>query len=92
MCGWTVRSIAAEYCDADGCSTHLIRANKANGEHLQGGDSGGPMYTRPGTKTATVRGIIIAATTSGSGNRVVWGERYLSIAGHLGVHALIGAP
>lgn len=92
MCGWTVRSVSAEYCDDAGCTTHVIRANKSDGSHLQGGDSGSPVYTRPASNAANIRGIVIAGTTSGTGNRVFWAERYLSIAGHLEVHALIGTP
>lgn len=84
--------VSAEYCDDAGCTTHVIRANKSDGSHLQGGDSGSPVYTRPASNAANIRGIVIAGTTSGTGNRVFWAERYLSIAGHLEVHALIGTP
>lgn len=91
VCGLTVRSTSASYCDTDGCTTYVIRATRSGLVAIIGGDSGGPVYTRRGTSSATVRGIAFAGAGCVSSRcTTLYAERYNSIAGHLGVTALTG--
>ncbi|NOL44341.1 hypothetical protein HPO96_29240 [Kribbella sandramycini] len=89
LCGLTVRSTNARYCDTDGCTTYVIRATRGGQVAIVGGDSGGPLYSRPGSATATIRGITFAgAGCTSSRCTTLYAERYASITGHLGVRAL----
>ncbi|MEU4290149.1 hypothetical protein AB0E63_18165 [Kribbella sp. NPDC026596] len=91
LCGITVRSTSAKYCDTEGCTTYVIRATRGGQIAIIGGDSGGPVYTRPGSSTATIRGITFAGAGCASSRcTTLYAERYASIAGHLGVYALTG--
>ena len=91
LCGITVRSTSAKYCDTEGCTTYVIRATRGGAIAIIGGDSGGPVYTRPGSTTATIRGIAFAGAGCASSRcTTLYAERYASIAGHLGVYALTG--
>ncbi|TDO68391.1 hypothetical protein EV651_102311 [Kribbella sp. VKM Ac-2571] len=91
LCSLTVRSTSAKYCDADGCTTYVIRATRGGLVAIVGGDSGGPVYSRRGTNSATIRGIAFAgAGCAASRCTTLYAERYNSIAGHLGVTALTG--
>ncbi|MFG1818299.1 hypothetical protein ACGFIF_31360 [Kribbella sp. NPDC049174] len=91
LCGITVRSTSAKYCDTDGCTTYVIRATRGGQIAIIGGDSGGPVYTRPGSTTATIRGITFAGAGCASSRcTTLYAERYASISGHLGVSALTG--
>jgi hypothetical protein len=91
LCGITVQSTSAKYCDSEGCTTYVIRATRGGQVAIIGGDSGGPVYTRPGSSTATIRGITFAgAGCAASRCTTLYAERYASIAGHLGVYALTG--
>jgi len=89
LCGLTVRSTSAKYCDVDGCTTYVIRATRGGQIAIIGGDSGGPLYSRPTSTTATIRGIAFAgAGCAASRCTTLYAERYASISGHLGVRAL----
>ncbi|MFK4086961.1 S1 family peptidase [Kribbella sp. NPDC020789] len=89
LCGLTVRSTSAKYCDIDGCTTYVIRATRNGQIAIIGGDSGGPLYSRPSPTTATIRGIAFAGAGCASSRcTTLYAERYASISGHLGVHAL----
>ncbi|MEU8223546.1 hypothetical protein [Kribbella sp. NPDC048915] len=91
LCNLTVRSTSARYCDADGCTTYVIRATRGGLVTIVGGDSGGPVYSRRGTSSATIRGITFAgAGCAASRCTTLYAERYKSITGHLGVTALTG--
>jgi hypothetical protein len=91
LCGITVKSLSAKYCDPDGCTTYVIRATRGNAVAIIGGDSGGPLYSRPGSTTATIRGITFAGSgCTASRCTTLYAERYASIAGHLGVTAITG--
>jgi streptogrisin D len=86
LCGITVRSTSAKYCDLDGCTTYVIRATRGGQVAIVGGDSGGPVYTRRGSTAATIRGITFAgAGCTSSRCTTLYAERYNSIAGHLGI-------
>ena len=90
-CGLTVRSTSASYCDSDGCTTYVIRATRGGLVAIIGGDSGGPVYSRRGSSSATIRGIAFAgAGCAASRCTTLYAERYKSITGHLGVTALTG--
>ncbi|HEY3562831.1 MAG TPA: hypothetical protein VGL05_35435 [Kribbella sp.] len=91
VCNLTVRSTSARYCDSDGCTTYVIRATRGGLVAIIGGDSGGPVYTRRGTSSATIRGMAFAgAGCAASRCTTLFAERYNSITGHLGVTALTG--
>ncbi|MFD7160176.1 hypothetical protein ACFV9C_36685 [Kribbella sp. NPDC059898] len=91
VCNLTVRSTSASYCDTDGCTTYVIRATRGGLVAIIGGDSGGPVYSRRGSSSATIRGITFAgAGCAASRCTTLYAERYNSIAGHLGVTALTG--
>ncbi|MDX6237925.1 MAG: hypothetical protein QOG10_2740 [Kribbellaceae bacterium] len=91
LCGITVQSTSATYCDADGCTTYVIRGTKGGQIVIRNGDSGGPMYTKPASDAATIRGLAFAGSGCASNScTTLYAERYASIAGHLGVYALTG--
>ncbi|GAA1618169.1 hypothetical protein GCM10009789_85140 [Kribbella sancticallisti] len=91
LCGLTVQSLSAKYCDTDGCTTYVIRATRGGAIAIIGGDSGGPLYSRPTSTTATIRGMTFAGSgCSASRCTTLYAERYKSIAGHLGVGAITG--
>lgn len=94
LCGLTVKSTSSTFCDAGGCTTYLSKADKGTSVIMIHGDSGGPFYTKPAADSATVRGIVLSASDcpddGGPCTGYIWGERYLSIAGHLGVDAVTG--
>jgi hypothetical protein len=81
VCGLQVTSTSASLCDADGCTTDLIRAEKPGSVVGQGGDSGAPMYTRPTTSTASIKGMEIGGTAADN----VYAEKVTGIESHLGV-------
>ncbi|GAA1668199.1 S1 family peptidase [Kribbella yunnanensis] len=91
LCGLTVRSTSAKYCDVDGCTTFVIRATRGGQIAIIGGDSGGPVYSRSGSSAATIRGITFAGAGCASSRcTTLYAERYASISGHLGVRVLTG--
>jgi hypothetical protein len=91
MCNLTVQSLSATYCDTDGCTTYVIRATRGGAIAVKSGDSGGPVYTRPSSTTATIRGMTFAGSgCSTSGCTTMYAERYQSIAGHLGIGVITG--
>ncbi|WP_238165758.1 S1 family peptidase [Kribbella caucasensis] len=91
LCGLTVRSLSAKYCDTDGCTTYVIRATRNGQTAIIGGDSGGPVYSRPSPTTATIRGITFAGSgCTASRCTTMYAERHNSITAHLGVVALTG--
>lgn len=91
LCGITVRSLSAKYCDTDGCTTYVIRATRGGAVAIIGGDSGGPVYSRPTSTTAAIRGMTFAGSgCSASRCTTLYAERYKSISGHLGVNAITG--
>ncbi|MFI7067824.1 hypothetical protein ACIBL3_42990 [Kribbella sp. NPDC050124] len=91
LCGITVRSTSAKYCDTDGCTTYVIRATRGGQVAIVGGDSGGPVYTGRGSTGATIRGTTFAGSGCASSRcTTLYAERYASISGHLGVSALTG--
>jgi hypothetical protein len=92
LCGITVNSNNATYCDTEGCTTHVTRGTRSGQIVVRAGDSGGPVYTKTGTDSATVRGIAFAGSGCNAADHctTIYAERYTSITGHLGVYALTG--
>jgi streptogrisin D len=89
VCGIRVDSLSARYCDADGCTTYVMRGTRSGSVIVRTGDSGGPVYSKRGSGGATIRGMIFAGTGCySSGCRTIFAERYESIAGHLSIRVL----
>ncbi|MEV8513474.1 hypothetical protein [Dactylosporangium sp. NPDC051484] len=85
-CGITISSLDGNLCDQDGCTSGLIIGARAdNGIIDQPGDSGAPVYTRPGSSTATARGGGIGQKNNGT---IMCAERISNITAHLGVTVL----
>lgn len=81
VCGIIVRRLDAQLCDASGCTTSLIYSTKPGAVIRGPGDSGGPMYTRPTTSTATIRGMHIGGARTDES----YAEKISFIESHLGV-------
>ncbi len=82
-CGITISSLDAVLCDQYGCTPGLIAGSRA--DHLlvsQPGDSGAPVYTRPGSTTALARGMNIGYA---NGGQTLLAERISNVQNHLGV-------
>jgi streptogrisin D len=91
ICGIRVDSISAKYCDTDGCTSYVIKGTKGGAIVIRGGDSGGPMYTKPAADAATIRGMAFAGGgCASSACTTIYAERYQSIAGHLNIYVLTG--
>ncbi|HEY3007216.1 MAG TPA: hypothetical protein VGJ63_04010 [Micromonosporaceae bacterium] len=82
ICGIRITSTSGQFCDADGCTTQLMVGSRNGDTIVRGGDSGGPVYTRPGSSTATIRGMVIAYGDFGA---TMYAEQVSYIEGHLGV-------
>ncbi|HEX2355458.1 MAG TPA: hypothetical protein VHI50_03215 [Micromonosporaceae bacterium] len=81
-CGIRIVSTNGQFCDSDGCTTLLAVGTRSGDIIVRGGDSGGPVYTRPGSSTATIRGMVIAYA---SGGATMYAEQVSYIESHLGV-------
>jgi hypothetical protein len=81
VCGITITSLNAEFCDVDGCTPGLMFGTKPGSTVGDGGDSGAPVYVRPTGTTAHVRGIEVAGTAADN----FYGEHLTNVESHLGV-------
>ena len=81
VCGITITSTNAEFCDVDGCTPGLMFGTKPGSTVGAGGDSGAPVYVRPTGSTAHVRGIEVAGTAADN----FYGELVSNVESHLGV-------
>lgn len=92
LCSITVQSLSATFCDENGCTTYVMKGTKGGQIVIRAGDSGGPIYTKPGADSATIRGASIAGSGCSADHSctTIYAERYNSIAGHLGVYVLTG--
>lgn len=79
VCGNVVRSLAAELCDQDGCTTGLIRTERTGTDPCSGGTSGGAMYTATAS-SARVSGLLI-----GTDGASCLGENVANVRAHLAV-------
>jgi hypothetical protein len=85
-CSLRVLNWSGSLCDGAGCTTNLITARRDNGTVVsQHGDSGAPMYNKPDSQNATIRGMLIG---SPDGGMTVLAELVSSVEGHLGVTVL----
>ncbi|HEY3143112.1 MAG TPA: S1 family peptidase [Acidimicrobiales bacterium] len=70
-------------CDQDGCTYGLITARRDNGTVVvQHGDSGAPLYSKPDSVSATIRGLFIG---SPDGGVTAMSELISHVESHLGV-------
>jgi hypothetical protein len=86
-CGLTVKDASGERCYNGGCVTNLIVAWKYGEKVVRGGDSGGPMYTRPNSTDAMIRGMILAQKDNGI---FVYGHKVSTIEAKLNVTVYTG--
>jgi hypothetical protein len=85
-CGARVNSVAATFCDSDGCTYNLARARNPGKLTAQLGDSGGPVYQKVGGSGLAFQGITIATSlnlSSVSGD-TVWFHTLRTIESTLG--------
>ena len=80
-CSNRVTTLSGSICDADGCTTNLVQTIRA-GWTVQGGDSGGPVYTISSTQAghAEARGSVVGFASGHS-----LSESWSSISSHLNV-------
>jgi hypothetical protein len=82
VCAVIVRRLDGELCDSSGdCTPDLIYSTKPGSVIRAPGDSGAPMYTRPTTSTATIRGMHIGGARTDES----YAEKISNIEAHLGV-------
>ncbi|NUR73621.1 MAG: hypothetical protein HOU81_22610 [Hamadaea sp.] len=87
ICGLTVISTTGQICDGIGCTSGLLVLYR-NGDYIvRAGDSGGPLYFRNGSTTASAVGQIVG----GSGGRYststyMYAEAFESIEEALNVY------
>ncbi|GAA0908195.1 hypothetical protein [Virgisporangium aurantiacum] len=86
-CGMTILTVTGGFiCDIDGCTYGLMEGRRADGGIVvRPGDSGAPVYTRPGAETATARGLFIG---SNDGGVTMSAELISNVESHLGVTVL----
>lgn len=81
VCAIRITSLSGQLCDSAGCTPGLMIGVKSGATVGQGGDSGAPVYVRPGSNTAHVRGIEIGGTAADN----FYGELLSSVTSHLAV-------
>jgi hypothetical protein len=91
-CGARVSSIIASFCDADGCTYNLARAQSPGQLVAQLGDSGGPVYQKPGASGIAFQGIIVATSLnlSSTSGDTVWFHTIGTIEAALGGFVVTG--
>jgi hypothetical protein len=91
-CGARVSSTTASFCDADGCTYNLARAQEPGELVAQLGDSGGPVYQKPGSTAVAFQGIIVATSLnlSSTSGDTVWFHTIGTIESALGGTVLTG--
>jgi hypothetical protein len=80
-CGKRVTSVTATVCTSAGCTPSV--ASYVGGNLTQGGDSGGPLVLKA-SNGVYARGVHIAL-----GGSTMYGERWVSVAGGLGVSIVV---
>jgi hypothetical protein len=80
-CNKRVTSLNATVCTSAGCTPGV--ASYVGGALTQGGDSGGPLVLKT-SSGVYARGVHIAL-----GGSTMYGERWLSVAGGLGVSIVV---
>ena len=88
-CALRVLNFSGWVCNGNDCTYALITARRDDGGIVvQLGDSGAPMYSRPGNTTATINGLLIGRGESGA---VAYAELVSNVEAHLGVQTLTWA-
>lgn len=59
ICSVTIVGEDAIFCDAIGCTYGLLRGHRSGDTIVRAGDSGGPVYIRNGSTTASAVGTIV---------------------------------
>ena len=67
ICGWSVNSVRINWQYGNGeWALNVTKGLKSSGTSINGGDSGGPVYTVNDTGTIAAKGIISGGTTGPS--------------------------
>jgi len=87
ICGLTVLSTSGQICDSIGCTSGLLVLYRNGDTIVRAGDSGGPLYLRNGSTTASAVGQIVG----GAGGRYststyMYAESFDSIEAALDVY------
>ncbi|MDQ1658054.1 MAG: hypothetical protein QOD41_3137 [Cryptosporangiaceae bacterium] len=92
-CGARVATTTASFCDSDGCTYNLARAQQPGKLVAQLGDSGGPVYQKPTATTVAFQGIIVATSLnlSSTSGDTVWFHTLGTIESSLGGPVLTGS-
>lgn len=80
VCGLEVKDTNATLCSG-GCTPNLFMSKKPGETVRQGGDSGAPMYIRPTTTTAGIKGMHIG----GSDASTSYAHKISTIKSHLNI-------
>jgi hypothetical protein len=85
-CGARVNTTSASFCDADGCTYHLARAQNPGVLTAQLGDSGGPVYQKPNASGLAFQGIVVATSLnlSSTSGDTVWFHTLDTVESSLG--------
>jgi hypothetical protein len=85
-CGARVNTTSASFCDTDGCTHNLARAQNPGKLTSQLGDSGGPVYQKPTANGLAFQGIIVATSLnlSNTSGDTVWFHTLSTIESSLG--------
>jgi hypothetical protein len=91
-CGARVATTSASFCDSDGCTYNLARAQQPGKLVAQLGDSGGPVYQKPTATTVAFQGIIVATSLnlSSTSGDTVWFHTVGTIESSLGGPVVTG--
>jgi hypothetical protein len=87
ICGLTVISVTGQICDGIGCTSGLLVLYRNGDTIVRPGDSGGPLYLRNGTYTASAVGQIVGgAGGRSSTSTYMYAEPFDTLEGALGVY------
>jgi hypothetical protein len=78
VCYIEVLGTGGRLCYDGGCNTYMLVATRPGVLVGQHGDSGGPVFARPTTTTATIRGMEVGGTAFDN----LYGENWSQIAAH----------
>ncbi len=81
-CGHVVNQLNAIYVDTAGTTYNVFLTYKVStSQTIQGGDSGGPVYTRLSGNRASIKGLVVASTTDNWG----WHQQVNTIEATMGL-------
>jgi hypothetical protein len=86
ICSLTVVSVTGQICDSIGCTAGLLKLYRNGDTIVRAGDSGGPVYLRNGSTTASAVGTIVGgAGGRSSTSTYMYVQPFDSVEGALGV-------